>query len=76
MVRQYFHIGAQKTMARDTIGKGQSYLEFKVLTLGDGLTIQCADDVLLSCTLEPYMVLMSPEKLNKRGKNRVIGSLP
>lgn len=45
-------------MAWDTIvGKDQSYLEFKFLTLGDRLTIQCADD-LLSCTLEPCMVLL------------------
>ena len=26
-------------------------------TLGDGCTMQCADDVLVSCTLESCMVL-------------------
>ena len=46
-------------------GKGWAEVELdktrkwygKRLCLGDGRMMQCADDVLLSCTLETYMVL-------------------
>ena len=34
-------------------------------TLGDEDTMQCADDVLLSCTLEAYMVLLTKYQPNK-----------
>ena len=37
-------------------------------TVSDGCTMHCADDVLLSCTLETCMVLLpnvTPKNLNK-----------
>ena len=41
------------------VGKGGKMRMERDFVLGNGRTMQCADDVLLSCTLETCMVLLT-----------------
>ena len=56
-------------------GSGQSGDQWgwKDFSLGNEPTMQCADDVLLSCILETYMVLLTNQcHLNKFNKKYLI----
>ena len=55
------------------VGEGGVNGDERDFAWGDGCTMQCADDTLLSCTLESCMVCepMSPNKFNFFKKQKI-----